>query len=114
MVIITKQAIEDIGTFYGNTAIKYPNTWDSAMVQKYINETLDPEIDALILSLQGTDTSLTNALTTAQSTLAQAVSDITSIQGTLSGLKSGATTKITIGNSIPGSLENGEIYLQYF
>ena len=98
------------------TAEEIKQKFDEAAnkIKTYINETLDPEIDALILSLQGTDTSLTNALTTAQSTLAQAVSDITSIQGTLSGLKSGATTKITIGNSIPGSLENGEIYLQYF
>ena len=83
-------------------------------IKTYINETLTPEIDTLITTLQGTDTSLTNALTTAQATLTEAVNNISSIQSTLNGLKSGATTKITIGTGVPGSLENGEVYLQYF
>ena len=28
MVIVTQEAINDIGTFYGNVAKRYPNTWD--------------------------------------------------------------------------------------
>lgn len=98
------------------TATELKQKFDEAAnkIKTYINETLTTEIDTLIAALQGTDTSLSNALTTAQATLSQAVSDITAIQTTLNGLKSGATTKITIGSSAPVSLDNGEVYLQYF
>ena len=98
------------------TATELKQKFDEAAdtIKTYINSTLTPQIDTLITALQNKDTSLTNALTTAQATLSQAVSDISTIQGTLNGLKSGATTKITIGSSAPESLDNGEVYLQYF
>ena len=83
-------------------------------IKTYINETLIDELDTAIASLQGTDSSLTTTLTNTRNTLTQAVNNITSIQSTLSGLKSGATTKISKGTSVPSTLENGEIYLQYF
>ena len=98
------------------TATELKQKFDEAAnkLKTYINETLTPELDTVIAALQGTDTNLSNTLTSAVATLNQAVSDITAIQTTLSGLKSGATTKITIGNSVPSSLANGEVYLQYF
>lgn len=40
--------------------------------------------------------------------------NISSMQTTLKGLKSGATTKISKGTSVPSSLADGEVYLQYF
>ena len=33
MVIVTQEAIDDVGTFYGNVAKQYPNTWDDEKVQ---------------------------------------------------------------------------------
>lgn len=84
------------------------------MIKTYLNETLTSELNTVIASLQGKDTTLTNTLNSAVATLNQAVLDITAIQTTLSGLKSGATTKITVGNTIPESLDDGEVYLQYF
>lgn len=54
MVIVTREAINDIGTFYGNTMIQYPNTWDEAMVQYYINETIDSIEQTIITTLSGT------------------------------------------------------------
>ena len=83
-------------------------------IKTYVNETLTAEIDSVVTSLQGTDTNLTNSLTTLQTSLNEVVANISTIQTTLSGLKSGATTKITIGSSVPSSLSNGEVYLQYF
>lgn len=98
------------------TAEELKQKFDEAAnkIKTYINSTLTPEIDTLISALQGTDTSLSNTLTATRNTLTEAVNNITAIQSTLSGLKSGATTKITIGSSVPDSLDNGEVYLQYF
>lgn len=98
------------------SATELKQKFDEAVnkVKTYLNGTLLPEIDTLIAALQGTDTSLTNSLTTAQTAINGAIADISAIQTTLSGLKSGATTKITIGASVPSSLSNGEVYFQYF
>ena len=35
MVVVTQEAINDVGTFYGNVAKKYPNTWDDNRVQQW-------------------------------------------------------------------------------
>ena len=86
----------------------------SNKIKTYVNETLLPELNTILTNLQNGDTTLAGAIATVQSTVNEAVSNITSIQSTLSGLKSGATTKITIGSGVPSSLENGEIYFQYF
>lgn len=86
----------------------------SNLIKEYINEILLPEINTLILNLQNKDISIESALNTTSAIVSEAVTNITSINTTLSGLKSGATTKISSGTSVPSSLANGEIYLQYF
>ena len=86
----------------------------SNKIKTYVNETLIPELNTILTNLQNKDTTLETAMATMQSTITEAVGNITSIQSTLSGLKSGATTKITIGSEVPSSLENGEVYFQYF
>lgn len=77
------------------TATQLKQAFDNAgnTIKDYINNTLTSEIDTV---------------TSSQS------NSIASLSNTVSGLKSGATTKITIGSSVPSSLENGEVYLQYF
>lgn len=83
-------------------------------IKEYVNETLLPELNSILTSLQNKDVSLETAVGILQTTITEAVANITSIQTTIAGLKSGATTKITIGSSIPSNLENGEVYFQYF
>lgn len=53
MVIVTQEAINDIGTFYGNVAKRYPNTWDEVKVQEAINKVLEGMSNVVISSLQG-------------------------------------------------------------
>ena len=53
MVIVTQEAIDDVGTFYGNVAKQYPNTWDDEKVQNAINNVLDGMNSVIITSLQG-------------------------------------------------------------
>lgn len=77
------------------------------LIKEYLNGTLLPQIDTLMVNLQNKDISLETALNTTNSIVNQAVN-------TLSGLKNGATTKISSGTSVPASLADGEIYLQYF
>lgn len=84
------------------------------LIKEYLNQILLPQLDALLVSLQNKDISLETALNTTNGIVNEAVTNITSINNTLAGLKSGATTKISSGTSVPSSLENGEIYLQYF
>lgn len=104
----------------------------AGLIKEYINESLLPELNTIISTLEGNDTTVEIAISAIQTTLGNAVSDISSINtdytsfknsttnsigtinSTLSTLKSGATTKITIGTSVPSSLANGEVYLQYF
>ena len=86
----------------------------SNKIKTYVNETLLPELNTILTNLQNGDTTLAAAITTMQTTVNEAVGNITALQTTVSGFKSGATTKITIGSSVPSSLENGEVYLQYF
>lgn len=84
------------------------------LIKEYLNGVLLPAIDTLMTSLQNKDISLEIASNTLNGIVNEAVTNITSINNTLAGLKSGATTKISSGTSVPSSLENGEIYLQYF
>lgn len=95
-------------------ALKILFDLNSNKIKTYMNGTLLPQLNTVLTSLQDKDTTLENALTSLSNIVTQATSDITTIQGTISGLKSGATTKITIGANVPSSLENGEVYLQYF
>lgn len=53
MVIVTQEAINDVGTFYGNVAKKYPNTWDENKVQNAINKVLNSMNSIVINSIQG-------------------------------------------------------------
>lgn len=119
-------------------------TFDDAAnkIKTYVNGTLIPELNTILASLSNKDTSLQSAINTINTTLTTAVANISSLQSTVSshtssistlntqmstansnisalqtvanGLKSGATTKISSGTSVPSSLSNGEVYLQYF
>lgn len=91
------------------TATQLKQAFDSAgnTIKGYINETLIDELDTALANIASSESGLSGDVDTLQT----AVGDI---QTTLSGLKSGATTKITIGSSVPSSLDNGEVYLQYF
>lgn len=95
------------------TADELKQEFDKApnLIKEYLNEILLPQIDTLLVSLQNKNISLETALNTTNGIVNEAV---TSINNTLAGLKSGATTKISSGTSVPSSLEDGEIYLQYF
>ena len=84
------------------------------VIKEYVNVTLLPQLNTVLTNLQNKDITLEQAINTVSSTLSTATANITTIQNTLAGLKSGATTKITIGSSVPSSLSNGEVYLQYF
>lgn len=98
------------------SAAELKQAFDSAAdtIKTYLNTTLSSELDTIIANLQSGDTTMQQAITQIQSSLNTATSNITAIQTTLAGLKSGATTKITIGSSVPSSLSSGEVYLQYF
>lgn len=91
------------------SATELKRNFDSApnSIKEYINETLLPELNTIITNLQNGSTSVNQAITSLQTT-------VNSLSTTMAGLKSGATTKITIGSSVPSTLENGEVYLQYF
>lgn len=84
------------------------------LIKEYLNGTLLTELNTIVTNLQNKDTSIETALNSVKTIVNEATTNITSIQNTISKLKSGATTKITIGSSVPSSLENGEVYLQYF
>lgn len=98
------------------TATELKQEFDKAsnLIKTYLNGTLLVELNEAITNLQNGTSSLTTTVSNLQTAVNNATTAITSIQSTLSGLKSGATTKITIGSSVPSSLENGEVYLQYF
>ena len=94
---------------------------NSNTIKTYINSTLIPQLNTVLTNLQNGDTSLQTAINSVSAIANQAATDITTINSnittinsTLAGLKSGATTKVTIGANVPSSLENGEVYFQYF
>ena len=91
------------------TATQLKQNFDSAsnLIKSYVNETLTKEIDTLVANLQ-------SGVTTTSQAVTQLSNTVTGLATTIAGYKSGATTKITIGSSVPSSLENGEVYLQYF
>lgn len=76
-------------------------------IKTYINETLLPELNTLITNLQNGNSSTVAIVNNLKSI-------VTEISTKVDNLKSGANTKITIGSSVPTSLEDGEVYLQYF
>lgn len=91
------------------------------LIKEYLNDTLLSELNTLLINLQNKDINLESAINTLRTTVTEAVTNVTalqksvsSIQTTISGLKSGATTKISKGTSVPSSLAEGEVYLQYF
>lgn len=79
----------------------------SNSIKTYINEMLLPELNTLITNLQ-------NGNSSTVATVDSLRSIVTEISAKVDNLKSGANTKITIGSSAPTSLEDGEVYLQYF
>lgn len=91
------------------TATELKQAFDSASntIKTYINSTLTSEVDTILANLTNTTSSLSSTVSTLSNTVSGQAT-------TLAGLKSGATTKITIGSSTPSSLEDGEIYIQYF
>lgn len=91
------------------TATELKQEFDKSgnIIKTYINETLTKELDTIISNLQS------GASTTSQA-VTQLSNTVTSLATTIAGYKSGATTKITIGSSVPQSLEAGEVYFQYF
>jgi hypothetical protein len=91
------------------TALELKQDFDkgSNTIKTYINETLLPQLNTIITNLQNGSTSVNQAITSLQTT-------VNGLSTTIAGLKSGATTKITIGSSVPETLENGEVYFQYF
>ena len=90
-----------------STELKQEFDKSGNIIKEYINETLTKELDTIITNLQNGNTTLSQAVTSLQST-------VTGLATTIAGYKSGATTKITISDDIPETLENGEVYLQYF
>lgn len=53
MNYITIDAINDIGTFYGNTARAYPNTWDYNMVVRYITDVIEAMERTAVSKIRG-------------------------------------------------------------
>lgn len=105
------------------TADELKEDFDKAgnLIKEYLNETLLPELNVIINSLQNKNTSIDGAINSLQRIVGEATTNITNIQTSISNIedktnnyKSGANTKITIGSSVPSSLENGEVYFQYF
>lgn len=112
------------------TADELKEEFDKAgnLIKEYLNDTLISELNGIITNLQNKDTSIDGAISSLQTIVNEAVSNITNIQTSISNIntnitnvqnktnnyKSGANTKITIGSSVPSSLENGEVYFQYF
>lgn len=91
------------------TATQLKQNFDSApnTIKEYLNGTLLPELNTILTNLQNGSATTGQTITALQTT-------VNSLSTTIAGLKSGATTKITIGSSVPETLENGEIYFQYF
>lgn len=83
-------------------------------IKTYLNETLVDELTKILTSLENKDATLTTSITAMKTLVDEATRNITSMQEIVGNLKSGATTKISSGSTAPTSLEEGEIYLQYF
>lgn len=107
------------------------------LIKEYLNGILLPQIDTLMVNLQNKDINLETALNTLNGIVSEAVSNISNLTNKvnintsninsvtnkvntntndISNIKNilGATTKFSSGTSVPSSLANGEIYLQYF
>lgn len=112
------------------TADELKEEFDRAgnLIKEYLNGSLLSELNEIITNLQNKDISIDGTVSSLQKIVAEATSNITKIQTSISNInnnitniqnktnsyKSGATTKITIGSSAPSSLQNGEVYFQYF
>lgn len=112
------------------TADELKEEFDKAgnLIKEYLNDTLLSELNVIITNLQNKNTSIDGTISNLQRIVGEATTNIASIQSSISNInnsitniqnktnsyKSGANTKITIGSSVPSSLENGEVYFQYF
>ncbi len=112
------------------TADELKEEFDKAgnLIKEYLNGTLISELNEIITSLKNKDISVDGAINSLQTIIREATTNIANIQTSISNIntnitnvqnktnnyKSGANTKITIGASVPSSLENGEVYFQYF
>lgn len=112
------------------TADELKEEFDKAgnLIKEYLNGTLLSELNGIINSLQNKDTNIDGTISNLQRIVGEATTNVTNIQKSINTIntnitsiqykvnnyKSGATTKITIGSSVPSSLANGEVYFQYF
>lgn len=87
-------------------------------IKNYLNDTLIKELDTLVSTLQTKDSSIEKIANDGKRIANEASTNITTlteqVNTLLNEIKSGAKTKISKGTTIPTSLEEGEIYLQYF
>lgn len=112
------------------TADELKEEFDKAgnLIKEYLNDTLLSELNGIITSLQSKDISIEGTISSLQRIVGEATTNVSNIQTSINNInnsitniqnktnnyKSGANTKITIGSSVPSSLENGEVYFQYF
>lgn len=112
------------------TADELKEEFDKAgnLIKEYLNGTLISELNGIITSLQSKDISIEGTISSLQRIVGEATTNVSNIQTSINNInnsitniqnktnsyKSGANTKITIGSSVPSSLENGEVYFQYF
>ena len=87
-------------------------------IKDYLNETLVKELDSIVSSLQTKDTNIEKIATDGKKIANDASTSITNlttqVNKLLDEIKTGAKTKISKGKNVPTSLEEGEIYFQYF
>ncbi len=112
------------------TADELKEEFDKAgnLIKEYLNDILLSELNGIITSLQSKDISIEGTISSLQRIVGEATTNVSNIQTSINNInnsitniqnktnsyKSGANTKITIGSSVPSSLENGEVYFQYF
>lgn len=98
-------------------------------IKTYLNTILTAEIDTLISNIQsgkidvnkivnnltsGGATNVASAETVKNLNINKADTNHTHTTSQITGLKSGATTKITSGTSTPSGGADGDVYIQYF
>lgn len=76
------------------------------LIKEYLNTVFLPELETTVTNLQNKDTSLETTMSNVQKIVNEAVNDITTINSSM--------TKITVGKELPETLEEGEVFLQYF
>jgi len=105
------------------TADELKEEFDKAgnLIKEYLNDILLSELNGIITSLQSKDISIEGTISSLQRIVGEATTNVSNIQTSINNInnsitniqnktnsyKSGANTKITIGSSVPSSLENG-------